>query len=131
MDVVAALIEKDKRFLLCQRPEGKALAGHWEFPGGKVEAHESKKQALVRECKEELDVILEVEKYLGLIQSQSSAGSLDLYFYLCHIKEGEIRKLEHMDIRWVRPEQLESFDLCPNDARFIKEILQPLLYRQA
>ena len=118
--MVAALIRGGERVLLCRRPEGKAQGGKWEFPGGKIEPGETGEAALRRECREELGVTLEVGSVLADVRQDYPERSVHLTLYEARIASGAPRRLEHSDIRWVEPEQLEEYDLCPADARLIQ-----------
>ena len=118
--MVAALIRGGERVLLCRRPEGKAQGGKWEFPGGKIEPGETGEAALRRECREELDVTLEVGSVLADVRQDYPERSVHLTLYEARIASGAPRRLEHSDNRWVEPEQLEEYDLCPADARLIQ-----------
>ena len=120
--VVAALIWDGSRFLICRRPPNKARALQWEFPGGKVEEGESKEQALIRECAEELAVCLQVgEPFMEVVHSYPD---ITVHVTLFHslIAEGTLQKLEHVDFRWVTPEQAVQFDICPADREFVEKI---------
>ena len=120
--MVAALIRGGERVLLCRRPEGKAQGGKWEFPGGKIEPGETGEAALQRECREELDVTLEVGSVLADVRQDYPERSVHLTLYEARIASGAPRRLEHSDIRWVEPERLEEYDLCPADARLIRRL---------
>ena len=122
IEVVAALIRGENRVLLCRRPEGKAQGGKWEFPGGKIEPGETGEAALMRECREELDVTLNVGRALADVCQDYPGRSVHLTLYEARIASGAPRKLEHSDIRWVMPEALEEYDLCPADARLIEQL---------
>lgn len=122
IEVVAALIVKDRRFLACQRPPHKARALLWEFPGGKVEPGESGPEALVRECREELGVHIRV---LGAFMDVTHAYpdlTVHLTLYESRIASGEVQKIEHSDIRWITPEGIDDYDFCPADQVFCREI---------
>ena len=122
IEVVAALIRKDDRFLVCQRPPDKARALLWEFPGGKIEPGESGPEALVRECREELGADIRV---LGAFMDVTHAYpdlTVHLTLYESRIASGEVHKLEHSDIRWITPEEIDEYDFCPADQAFCAEI---------
>lgn len=120
LEVVAALIRQGERLLICQRSAGKARALQWEFAGGKVEPGETKRQALVREIKEELGVTIRAgTEFLEVVHSYPDI-TIHLTVYNAAIIQGEPQKLEHNEIRWVRPEEAEQFDFSPAD-RFILE----------
>ena len=122
IEVVAALIRRDGRFLICQRPAHKARALLWEFAGGKVEPGESGPEALVRECREELGVDLRV---LGAFMDVTHAYpdlTVHLTLYESELASGEVQRLEHNDIRWITPEEIDRYDFCPADQAFCAEI---------
>lgn len=113
--VVAGLIREGDRILICQRPAGKARGLLWEFPGGKVEAGESKEAALVRECREELDVTLEVGDVYAELTHEYPDVTVSLTLYEAHIEKGVPRRIEHADIRWVYPAEITAYPFCPAD----------------
>ena len=123
VEVVAALIWDGDRFLACQRPANKARALLWEFVGGKVEPGETKEQALIRECKEELDVLLAVENVYMDVVHQYPDIQVHLTLFNAKIAEGTPKMLEHNDIRWVLPSEIPQYAFCPAD----KEILEKLM----
>lgn len=122
LEVVAALIRDGERFLICQRPEGKNCALGWEFPGGKLEAGETGAQALARECREELDIDIEVLGALADVQHVYPSISIHLTLMEARIASGVPRALEHADIRWITAAQLGDFELCPADRRLVDRL---------
>ena len=125
--VVAALIWKQGKFLICQRPANKARGLLWEFVGGKVEPGEHPHAALIRECREELAVTLSVkEEYYHLVHAYPDL-TVDLTLYTSEIVQGEPQMLEHNDIRWISPSEIPLYDFCPAD----KDILQKLMQETA
>lgn len=121
-DVVAALIWDGDRFLACQRPAHKARGLLWEFVGGKVEPGETMAEALVRECREELDITVAVEEiYLQVIHKYPDIH-IRLTLFHCRLAEGTPRLLEHHDMKWLRPSEIPQYEFCPAD----KVILQQL-----
>ncbi len=123
-EVVAALIRENGRFLICQRPENKARALLWEFPGGKVDPGETGEQALIRECAEELGVILEVGEVCSRVTHQYPDLQVRLTLYHARIITGRLRRLEHADIRWVNPAELSGYDFCPADREIILKLMR-------
>ena len=121
-DVVAALIWDNDRFMICQRPAHKARGLLWEFVGGKTEPGETKEQALIRECREELDVTVEVGTVFMELIHEYPDITIRLTLFNASIAEGTPRLLEHNDIRWIRPSEIPEYDFCPADT----EILQRL-----
>lgn len=121
-EVVAALIWQDKKFLICQRPAHKARGLLWEFVGGKVEQGETKDQALIRECQEELAVNLSVgEVFMDVIHEYPDL-TVHLTLYNAVIAAGEPQMLEHNDIRWITPEEIPNYDFCPADEEILAKI---------
>lgn len=122
IDVVAALIRRGDRFFICQRPANKGRALQWEFPGGKIEPGESPEEALVRECREELAVELRV----GSLYAETTHTYPDLFIrlrlYNSEILSGEPQQLEHRDLRWITPDQIDLFEFCPADLDFIQKL---------
>ena len=123
-EVVAALIWKGAKFMICQRPAHKARALLWEFVGGKVESGETKEQALIRECKEELNVILSVGDVFMDVVHKYPDLTVHLTLFNATILEGEPQKLEHNDIQWITPSEISSYEFCPADKEILKRITQ-------
>lgn len=121
-EVVAALILREGRFLICQRPKHKARALLWEFPGGKVEAGESKAEALVRECREELGVTVSVGELYAQTAYEYPDITVHLTFFLCTLGDGEPQRLEHANLKWLPPEELKEYAFCPADAELIRRL---------
>ena len=123
-NVVAALVWDGNKFMICQRPAHKARGLLWEFVGGKVEKGESKADALVRECKEELDIIVEPHNvYMELIHEYPDI-TVRLTLYNAVIKEGVPKLLEHNDIKWITPDEIPQFDFCPADEEILRKIIE-------
>ena len=123
VDVVAALIWKNNKFMICQRPAHKARGLLWEFVGGKVELGETKEQALIRECKEELNIILSVGDVFMDVVHEYPDLTVHLTLYNATIFEGEPQKLEHNDIKWITPSEIPNYDFCPADEEILKKII--------
>lgn len=115
VEVVAALIWQDDRFLICQRPAHKARGLLWEFVGGKVEPGETMAQALVRECREELDITVSVGEIFTQVVHEYPDLQIRLTLFHCAIAEGTPKLLEHNDLKWITPAQIPDFDFCPAD----------------
>ena len=122
IDVVAALIWENGRFLICRRPPHKQRALLWEFVGGKVEAGESRQQALVRECREELAVTVSVGSPFTEVVHAYPDLTIRLCLFRCRIAEGVPQLLEHTELRWITPEEIPQFDFCPADETILKMI---------
>ena len=123
-----ALVDTDGRILLSQRPEGKALAGLWEFPGGKVEQGETPEECLVRELQEELGIQTKIACLAPLTFASHTYESFHLLMplYICRRYEGIARGQEGQAVRWVRPQNLRDFPMPPADEPLIP-FLQDLL----
>ncbi len=117
----AALVDSDGRVLICKRPAGKALAGLWEFPGGKVEPGESPEACLIRELKEELDVEIAQACLAPFVFASHAYDSFHLLMplFLCRRWNGVIRPLEHEAIAWVKPVQMSDYPMPPADAPLV------------
>ena len=122
IEVVAALVKRDGRFMICQRPENKSRPLLWEFPGGKVEAGETKEAALARECREELAIELEVGKMFADSTFVYPDISVHLSLFEAKIVSGEPKLLEHKDIRWITPEEAHLFEFSPADVPFVEKL---------
>ena len=124
VDVVAALIWDNNKFMICQRPAGKARGLLWEFVGGKVEPGETKEQALIRECQEELAITLSVGDVFMDVVHKYPDITVHLTLFHATIAEGVPQKLEHNDIRWITPEQIPNYAFCPADEEILKKIIE-------
>ena len=123
-DVVAALIWDGPRFLACQRPPHKMRGLLWEFVGGKVEPGESRKDALIRECREELDILVDVgDIFIELIHKYPDM-TVHLTLYHATILSGSPKMLEHHDIRWLLPDEVDNYAFCPADDEILKALKQ-------
>lgn len=122
-EVVAALIKRNNKFLICQRPRNKARALLWEFVGGKVEQGESREDALKRECKEELDVDITVGKLFMKVVHEYPDITIVLSLFEAEIDEGqEIKLLEHVDAKWITAEEIDEYEFCPADEDILAKI---------
>ena len=124
VEVVAALVWKNNKFMICQRPAHKARGLLWEFVGGKVESGETKEQALVRECKEELDILLSVGDVFMDVTHEYHDITVHLTLFNATISEGEPQKLEHNDIQWIVPSEIPNFEFCPADEEILARICE-------
>ena len=122
VDVVAALIRDGERFLICKRPAHKARALMWEFPGGKVEAGESPRDALIRECMEELDITLDVEGLFMQVTHDYPDIQIRLSLYEAVIASGQLRGKEHEALCWILPREIPDYEFCPADKDIIDRI---------
>ena len=123
-EVVAALLWRGDRFLACQRPAHKARGLLWEFVGGKVEPGESKQEALIRECREELAVTVSVGGVF--LEVTHSYPDLTIHLTLFHasIAEGMPQKLEHNDIRWITVDEIPQYEFCPADQVILAKLME-------
>lgn len=121
IDVVAAVIQKDQKIFATQRGYGEFKDG-WEFPGGKIEAAETPRQALVREIKEELDTEIEVGELVDIVEYDYPQFHLTMHCFLCRIKSGEFVLKEHEAAKWLAPEELDSVDWLPADLGLIEKL---------
>lgn len=121
-DVVAALIWDGDRFLACQRPEHKARGLLWEFVGGKVEAGESKHDALIRECREELDVTVEPGEIFMEVIHEYPDLTVRLTLFNATIASGTPRLLEHKDLRWIKTSEIDTLEFCPADVEILEKL---------
>ena len=122
IEVVAALIWSGDKFMICRRPAHKARGLLWEFVGGKVEPGETKEQALVRECQEELAVTVSVGDVFMDVVHEYADMKVHLTLFNATITEGTPRKLEHSDIRWIGASEIDDYEFCPADEEILKEI---------
>lgn len=115
--VAAALIDTDGRVLIAQRPEGKALAGLWEFPGGKIEPGERPEQALIRELHEELGIDVNAACLAPFVFTSHAYESFHLLMplYLLRRWSGTVQRREHAALKWVKPDQLRDYPMPPAD----------------
>ena len=122
--VVAALIWDNDKFMICQRPAHKARGLLWEFVGGKVETGETKEQALIRECQEELAVVLSVGDVFMDVVHEYPDLTVHLTLFNATIAEGVPQKLEHNDIKWITPSEIPNYEFCPADVEIPKNIMK-------
>lgn len=123
-EVVAALIWRGNRFLACQRPAHKARGLLWEFVGGKVEPGETREAALIRECREELDIGLSVGPAFMEVLHEYPDLTVNLTLFESTIAEGEPRKLEHNDLKWITVGEIDDLEFCPADETILTRIRQ-------
>ena len=121
-EVVAALIWDEKRFLACQRPAHKARGLLWEFVGGKVEPGETREQALIRECQEELAVTVAVQDVFMEVDHVYPDLTVHLTLFNASIAEGIPQKIEHNDLRWITVEEIDQYKFCPADEEILRRL---------
>lgn len=124
VEVVTALIWNKDRFMICQRPAHKARGLLWEFVGGKVEPGETKEQALICECQEELAVTLSIgDAFMDVVHEYPDL-TVHLTLFNAAILEGIPQKLEHNDIKWITPSEISNYEFCPADVEILKKITE-------
>ena len=128
IEVVAALIWQGDKFMICQRPACKARALLWEFVGGKVEVGETKERALIRECKEELDILLSVGDVFMDVVHEYPDLTVHLTLFNATIAEGEPQKIEHNDIQWITPSEIVNYEFCPADEEILESIKRKYIW---
>lgn len=121
-EVVAALIWQGERFLACQRSPHKARGLLWEFVGGKVEPGETREQALIRECREELDVTVRVGGIFMELVHEYPDLTVHLTLFHAGIAEGTPRLLEHQALRWLTVEEMDQYPFCPADQAILARL---------
>lgn len=122
VEVVAALIWEKNKFMICQRPSHKARGLLWEFVGGKVEPGETKEQALIRECQEELAVNLSVGEVFMEVTHEYPDLTVHLTLFHATIQEGVPQMLEHNDIRWIFVDEIDQYEFCPADVEILEKL---------
>jgi 8-oxo-dGTP diphosphatase len=127
--VACALVDADKRVLIAQRPEGKALAGLWEFPGGKVAPGERPEQALIRELHEELGIDVSEQCLAPLTFASYAYETFHLLMplYICRRWEGRVMAREGQNLAWVRATKLRDYPMPPADLPLIPHLIDLLL----
>lgn len=123
VQVAAALIWRDGKFMICQRPLNKTRALEWEFVGGKAEAGETLEQTLVRECREEIGVTVNVGSVYMEVDHVYPDITIHLTLFNAEIAEGEPKMLEHNDIRFITPAEIPEYEFCPADKDILKKII--------
>lgn len=124
VEVVAALIWDNNKFMICQRPAQKSNGLLWEFAGGKVEPGETGAQALIRECREELGVTLCVGDVFMDVVHQYPDITVHLTLFNATIAQGVPQKLEHHDLQWITAQQIPDFAFCPADTKILEKLAE-------
>lgn len=123
--VGAAIVDPmTNRILIAQRGPSQSLAGMWEFPGGKIEPGETEPEALKREIHEELNLSIEVNEAIETASYQYDFGQVTMTVYYAALRGGELKRLEHAEIRWVSVEELVDFNWAPVDIPIVKAIIK-------
>ena len=122
VEVVAGLVWRGDKFMICQRPKHKARGLLWEFVGGKVERGESREDALIRECKEELDVIVRPLDVFCTVDHVYPDITIRLILFNAEIVSGTPKLLEHADLKWITAEDIDNYQFCPADKEILERI---------
>lgn len=122
LEVVCGIIYKNNKIFIARKKKGKPLAGYWEFPGGKIEQNESAKKALARELKEELGMLITVEKHIGENLYKYPNKSIKLIAYSCTFIEATYNLTDHDKYEWVTIEELSNYQFAQADLFFVKMI---------
>jgi len=123
--VVAAIIRDNDKILATQRGYGD-FQGMWEFPGGKIEVDETPKAALEREIEEELNVIIEIEKFVKRVEYDYPQFHLSMDCFICKIKSGTLELKEHQQAKWLTKDTIENMNWLPADIELISELKEML-----
>jgi len=119
IEVTAAIIFDNDRFLICQRPKGKNCELLWEFPGGKIEDGETGESCVIRECQEELGIIVGGVQYFESVTQEYSDRTIHLSFYIARIISGKLERKEHAAFAWIAFDDLTQFTFCPADEQML------------
>ena len=122
--VVACIIERDGKFLITQRHKESHLGHLWEFPGGKIEVGETVEQAAIRECEEEIGVIVKPRRLLQELTHHYKEKSVHLYFYLCDLISGEPQALDVADLVWATPQEFNNYQFPEADKDIIDQYIK-------
>ncbi len=123
-EVAAALIWNEDKFMICRRPAHKSNALLWEFVGGKLEPGETKQDALIRECREELGITVNVGDEFFDVVHQYPDILVHLTIFHATIAEGTPKLLEHCDLKWITPKEIPDYTFCPADDDILKKITE-------
>ena len=120
IEVTAAIIFDNDRFLICQRPEGKNCELLWEFPGGKIEAGETGESCIIRECQEELGIIVGDVQYFESVTQEYSDRTIHLSFYIAKIISGRLERREHFALDWITYDDTTRYNFCAADKQMLE-----------
>lgn len=121
-EVVAAYLRDGEKFMICQRPAHKTRGLLWEFVGGKVEPGETKEAALVRECREELGISVEVGDVFMEVEHAYPDLLVHLTLFYASIASGTPQLFEHNDLKWITPGEIDGYEFCPADVEILARI---------
>ncbi len=122
--VVACIIEKDGKFLITQRKKESHLGHLWEFPGGKIEPGESLEACAIRECQEELGIVIIPQKLLREVHFDYSEISVHLFFMVCQLDSGTPKAIDCADWTWSTPAEFSNYRFPEADKQIIEEYIQ-------
>ena len=128
LQVTAAILKNNNQVLICQRPANKSCGLLWEFPGGKVEPHETYEQCLIREIQEELGVTITDLKAFETVELPEK--DLCLHFFTARIQSGDLTRKEHASMEWVSRDELKNYTFCPSDTKMLEKADLSLLFDQ-
>ena len=123
-EVAAALIWDNDKFMICRRPAHKSNALLWEFVGGKLEPGETKQEALIRECREELNITVDVGEEFFDVVHQCPDILVHLTIFNATIADGTPELLEHCDLKWITPDEISDYTFCPADKDILEKITE-------
>jgi 8-oxo-dGTP diphosphatase len=127
MIVTAAILRNEfGEILICQRPVHKSCPLLWEFPGGKLETGETLKECLKRECQEELGIVIEVGEEAGVTAYDYPTFSVEIHFFYAALLEGQPTSMEHNQILFVKPEEMNLYEFCPADVEIVQKLKKQL-----
>ncbi|MDI9494152.1 MAG: (deoxy)nucleoside triphosphate pyrophosphohydrolase [Bacillota bacterium] len=126
IQVTAAIIQRDGKLLLCQRPKGKRCELLWEFPGGKIKRDETPEECLVRECREELGITIKTEQLAQKVEYVYPDITVNIHFYYCKLIDGEPVCIEHNDIQWFTLDEASKMPLCPADNKMLNLVSEDI-----
>lgn len=126
--VTAAVIERDGKILIAKRRMGDRHGGRWEFPGGKIGFGETPEECLKRELKEELGVEAEIGEFICASRFRYMLIPLELLVYKARYLSGEFRALDHDELRWVEPSQLNEYDFVKADVKVVKKLMKDICH---
>jgi len=126
IEVVAAIIAKDNKIYCARRANKGETALKWEFPGGKIEKGEEAPQALVREIHEELNATIEVDKYFMSVEHQYNSFFVTMHSFLCRVKEGSLKRNEHIEDKWLEISELNTLDWAEADKPIVEKLMSTI-----
>ena len=123
IDVVAAVINKDKKYFIAQRNRNKHFSFYWEFPGGKVDEGETFEFALQREILEELSINIKIQKKISSQKHKDDKIDVEVHYFLCEHLDGKIQLSEHENMYWGTKKELINYKMAPGDSKIIEFLI--------